>query len=158
MTQKKKIAKIVKGWKTERWLNQEQEAFCQLYATDREFFGNGVQSYIEAYWPDNTEKNWYKTACVNSSKLLSNAKIISRINELLEEWWLNDQNVDKQLSFLITQHSELGNKLWAIKEYNRLKARVIENKTDIHIDFNIEWKSIIELEQMRQQILNSKKK
>jgi hypothetical protein len=30
-------------------LNPKQEQFCQLYASDREFFGNGVESYIEVY-------------------------------------------------------------------------------------------------------------
>ena len=39
---------------------------------------------------------------------------------------LNDVFVDKQLTFLVTQHSDLGNKLGAIKEYNKLKQRIID--------------------------------
>jgi len=125
MVKSKKVTKIVKWWKTEQWLNQEQEAFCQLYInSDREFFGNWVQCYIEVYQPDKTQKGWYKAVCASSSRLLSNAKVIKRINELLEEWWLNDVNVDKQLSFLVSQYTDFGNKLWAIKEYNRLRSRV----------------------------------
>lgn len=153
MTQKKPITKITKGWKTEQWLNREQEAFCQLYvSSDREFFGNGVQSYIEAYWPDKTQKNWYKTATQSASRLLTNVKVINRINELLEEWGLNDQNVDKQLSFLITQFDDKWSKLAAIKEYNRLKARVIEKQQDINI-YNLQWKSLKDLQEIRNSLL-----
>ncbi len=111
-------------------VNARQEKFCQLYATDREFFGNGVQSYIEAYDPDTTKPNWYKTACSSASQLLSNIKVIARINEILEETGLNDAFTDKQLSFLIAQHSSFDAKLGAIKEYNKLKARITD-KLDV---------------------------
>lgn len=111
-------------------LNPKQELFCKLYATDREFFGNGVQAYIEAYEPDQSQKNWYKTACVCASQLLSNIKVCERINELLEQGGLNDQFVDKQLTFLVTQHADFKSKLGAIKEYNALKARVTK-KLDV---------------------------
>ena len=131
-----KTIKVTKGWKTQEWLNQEQEAFCQLYVSwDKEFFGNGVQAYIEAYWPDNSVPNWYKTACASASRLLTNDKVIARINELLEEWWLNDQNADKQLLFVMNQHWDLWQKVAAIKEYNKLKQRIIE-KTTIDVDLS----------------------
>lgn len=111
--------------KTEQELNLQQEAFCQLYALgDKEFFGNGVQSYIEAYDPDTTKPNWYKTCLAASSRLLTNVKVIARINELLEEGGLNDQNVDKQHLFLINQYADLKTKMAAIKEYNAVKKRV----------------------------------
>jgi hypothetical protein len=42
------MAKKVKTTENPK-LNPKQELFCELYATDREFFGNGVQSSIEAY-------------------------------------------------------------------------------------------------------------
>lgn len=106
-------------------LNERQELFCQLYATDREFFGNGVQSYIEAYNPKRTP-NWYKSAMADSSRLLSNVKIANRINELLELKGLNDGYVDKQLEFLITQFADFKSKLGGIKEYNQLKGRIVD--------------------------------
>lgn len=106
----------------------KQELFCQLYATHQEFFGNGVQSYIEAYEPDTTKPNWYKTACSAASRLLSNVKVIERINAILEETGLNDAAVDKQMAFLITQHADFTNKLGAIKEYNKVKGRIIDKK------------------------------
>lgn len=107
-------------------LNQRQEEFCQLYATDREFFGNGVDSYVEAYDVDLNKKNAYKTAASAASRLLKNVKVIERINELLELGGLNDQFIDKQLSFLVAQHADFGAKLGAIREYNKLKKRVTD--------------------------------
>ena len=111
-------------------INPKQERFCKLYATDREFFGNGVQTYIEVYKPDQTKKNWYKSAQGSASRLLSNAIIFNRINELLEEGGLNDAFVDKQLLFLISQQSDFTNKAASIREYNKLKQRIVD-KSDV---------------------------
>lgn len=107
-------------------LNPKQELFCQYYATDKEFFGNGTQTYLEVYEPDKSKPNWYKSAQASASRLLSNVMVAKRINELLEAGGLNDQYVDKQLEFLITQHADFKSKLGAIREYNALKTRVIK--------------------------------
>lgn len=107
-------------------LNPKQEMFCKLYATDREFFANGVQAYIEAYNPDTSKKNWYNTARSNASQLLTNTNILKRINELLEMEGLNDAFVDKQLTLLISQNADFGAKTAAIREYNKLKQRITE--------------------------------
>lgn len=107
-------------------LTQKQELFCKLFASDREFFGNGVQSYIEAYDPDTSKKGWYNTACARASQLLSNVKVLDRINELLELRGLNDSFVDKQLELLITQNADLKTKIAAIREYNSLKQRITQ--------------------------------
>lgn len=112
--------------KTIEKLNPRQEEFCQLYASDREFFGNGVQTYVEVYDIDQSKRGWYKVACAAASRLLSNVKISARINEILEEGGLNDRFVDKQLTFLITQHADFTNKLGALREYNKLKQRITE--------------------------------
>jgi hypothetical protein len=115
---------------TKNGLTLKEERFCNLYATDREFFGNGVQSYIEAYNPDTKAKNWYQTARKSASDLLTKPHIIDRINELLELDGFNDVNADKQLKFLISQHADFNSKLGALKEYNKLKQRITE-KMDI---------------------------
>lgn len=112
----------------EEVLTPKQELFCVLYASDREFFGNGVQSYLEAFDPPRKNPNWYDIACVDASRLLSNAKIYSKINVLLENCGFNDVAVDKQLSALIAQHADKPTKLGAIKEYNKLKARIKEKE------------------------------
>lgn len=111
---------------TDDKLNERQELFCQYYATDREFFGNGVQTYIEIYEPDTRKPNWYKSACASASQILANIKVAKRINELLEGNGLNDNYVDKQLEFLVTQHADFKAKLGAIKEYNALKTRILQ--------------------------------
>ena len=113
-------------------LNPEQELFCQLYATDREFFGNGTQAYIEAYNIDLAKKGAYQTAMSSASRLLRNDKILIRLDELMELGILNNARVDKELAFLIEQNAELNTKLGAIKEYNALKTR-IKNKIDLNL-------------------------
>lgn len=112
--------------KAEALDSAKQELFCQLYATDKEFFANGVQSYLEVYDIDRSKPNWYKTACVCASQLLSKPKVYDRINELLDANGLNDAFVDKQLLFLISQQADLGAKTNAIKEYNKLKSRITD--------------------------------
>ena len=104
-------------------LNPKQEKFCQLYASDAEFFGNGVQSYIEAYEPKK-QGNWYNTARSRASELLTSPYVLNRINEIFEARGLNDAFVDKQLELLITQNADFKSKLGAVKEYNELKKRI----------------------------------
>lgn len=116
----------------EEKLNEKQELFCQLYATDREFFGNGVQTYIEVYEPNQSKPNWYRNACSSASEILSNPKVCRRITELLEDGGLNDVNVDKQLSLVILQNADFGSKIAAIREYNKLRRRITE-KLDVDV-------------------------
>lgn len=130
---KKKIANFKKvenkvGLLNEYGLNAKQERFCQLYATSAEFFGNGVECYMQAYGVKKT----YRVAQVNASRMLSNAIICQRISGILEENGFNDVFVDKQLKFLLTQYSDLSVKLGAIREYNKLKKRITE-KVDMHV-------------------------
>ncbi len=103
-------------------LNPEQEKFCQLFASDKEFFGNGTQSYMEAYG-NGKKKVGYMTAMANASRLLTKANILKRINELLE-LVLTDAHVDKQLLLVITQNSDFRAKVSAIDVFNKLKGRV----------------------------------
>lgn len=109
--------------KRKQKLTPKQEKFCVLYTTKEDFFGNGVQSYIEAYQVNKKRKGAYAAARTNASRLLTNADILRRIDELNEESGLNNAYVDKQLYFLITQHADLGVKLRAVQEYNKLRAR-----------------------------------
>lgn len=107
-------------------LNLRQEKFCILYATDAEFFGNGVETYLEVYGANKKNPNWYQIACQEASRLLSTVKVIERINEIITETGFNDVHIDKQLSFLATQHADFSTKLGAIKEYNKLKQRITD--------------------------------
>ena len=108
-------------------LTPQQELFCQLYAGDKEFFANGVQSYMEAFDLDASK---YKSAVVCAHKLLTKVNILERINKILEVRGLNDAFVDKQLEFMVTQNADFKSKMVAIKEYNALKGRVTK-KVDL---------------------------
>ena len=88
-------------------------------------FGDGTESYIEAYNIDTNRPNGRKIAQIDASKLLLQPTILHRINFLLESnLGFNDQHVDKQLAFLITQSADLKAKLAAIREYNALRGRI----------------------------------
>ena len=112
-------------------LNPKQELFCKLYTSGGEFFGNGTQSYIEAYKPKMVG-NWQRTAESAASRLLSNVIICRRIAELLGADGFNDQFMDKQILFLATQFSDFNAKIRAIQEYNKLKKRITD-KLDMNI-------------------------
>ncbi len=114
-------------------LTPQQEQFCQLYASDREFFGNGVQSYIEAYGVNIYERGAYNMAKTGASENLTKPYILERINEIFEAHGLNDTFVDKQLEKLIIQDADYSTKMKAIAEYNKLRQR-ITIKQDITSD------------------------
>lgn len=109
--------------------NLNHEKFCQLYSSNKEFFGNGVQSYVEAYNINLQKKGAYAAARANASQLLTKTNILKRIDELMDIY-INDQVVDKELAFVILQKSELSSKVAAIREYNQLKQR-IKNKLEL---------------------------
>lgn len=127
-------------------LTPRQLKFIELYTWD--LLGNWVQSYLEVYDVDTSKKWWYKTACAASSRLLSNVKVFTKINQMLEESWLNDQFIDKQLLFLASQHDDKTNKLWAIKEYNKLKKRITE-KVEHSWWFTLAWALTLERKEQR---------
>lgn len=109
-------------------LTPEQDEFCKLYATDFECFGNGIRAYIIAYGLNPTNPCDYANAGNNASKSLDKPHIIKRINELLDAQGLNNLYADKQLLFLISQHEDKATKLQAIKEYNKMRGRIIDRQ------------------------------
>lgn len=106
---------------SEKKLNLNQERFCELYASDREFFGNGTQAYIEAY---GKEAGDYEACRRAASRLLTNVDILKRIDEYLDDIVMNDQHADKQLGFWMTQKDNPTAAMAAIREYNALKQRI----------------------------------
>lgn len=139
-----------------KMLTPAHEAFCILYASDHEFFGNGVQSYIEAYdvevvakvnpkSPTAHKQKTYNYCKTQAHNLLTQARILNRVNEIFEGRGLNDAFVDKQLEFVITQGAELGTKVKGIVEYNKLKKRTSDNVEHIHAFSDIKGMSDEEL-------------
>jgi hypothetical protein len=133
-----KMRKIIKG----EACDSREEAFCQYYASDVEFFGNGTQSYIQAYdviigkRPDNdNSENLFLTidaVRARAYEKLMKPHILKRINEIFEAHGLNDTFVDKQLEKLIVQDADLSVKVKAIGEYNKLMSRITENRNINH--------------------------
>lgn len=109
-------------------MSLQQKTFCELFASEQEFFGNGVQSYIEAYDVDTSKKGAYNTAKSCAHRLLTKDYILNYINELFEARGLNDTFVDKQLEKLITQDAEFNVKIKAIAEYNKLHGRITKKQ------------------------------
>jgi hypothetical protein len=136
MAAKKKPAPKKKAKTVKNKLKPQQELFCKYYASDREFFGNGLQSYAEAYDIDLSTKGGVNTAKANAYRLLTTDYILNRINELFEANGLNDTFVDKQLEKLIIQDADFKSKVQAIKEYNALKQRVVK-KAEVKVGFTM---------------------
>ena len=122
---------IIKSKLDTTGLNLRQITFCELYVS-KEFFGNGVAAYCEAYNIDTSKQGAYASARVCASELLTSGDILKYINALLDGEGFNDGFVDKQLLLAITQNADLSAKVAAIREYNKLKRRV-ENKLELHI-------------------------
>lgn len=130
-------------------LTPNEEEFCRVYASDKELFGNGVQSYIEAYQitvGKGKGMTSYETCKYMAHKLLTRPKILKRINEIYEGRGLNDTFVDKQLEKLITQDAEFRPKLGAIVEYNKLKKRTTDTVQHVHAFADISGMSDEELD------------
>ncbi len=97
------------------WLNLKQEQFCKYYMEEK---WNATQAYIRAY---SIKNKW--TAKANASRMLTNANVLNKIWELLNESWLNDFVVDMELLNMIKQDDNLNIKLRWISEYNKLRRR-----------------------------------
>ncbi len=106
-------------------LNAKQEMFCKYYVSE-EFFAHGVNAYCKAYGLNPAVKKDYDNAKVMASKLLTKTNICNRINELLDLAGFNENFVDKELLFLITQKVDFPSKATAIKEFNKLRQRITD--------------------------------
>lgn len=71
----------------------------------------------------------YNTCSSNGHRLMRNAKVKARCEELLESY-LENRKVDARLSRIIFQHRDDTDALNAIKEYNKLKQRIVEKRED----------------------------
>ena len=105
--------------------NPRHERFCELYATERDFMGNGTECYLEAF-EISTKSPTYKAARSLACRLLTNVNIVERINEMLTDEGFNDENVTKQHLFLINQDADLGTKKGSVEMYYKLKGKLAE--------------------------------
>lgn len=129
-------------------LTPKQEKFCRAYTQNDLTFGSSVLSFAYAYGYDLdtashelqidpiTQKEkpkssdydrMYNTCSVSASRLLRNAKIQKRIQELLLETF-NENVVDAELMKVVRQSNRLDAKVQAIKEFNALKGRIVKKQ------------------------------
>lgn len=133
------------------------EKFCQLYASDREFLGNGTQSYIESHDVSIGKGDGcvsYEYCKYRASILLKRRDILKRIDEIYSAGGLNDAHVDKQLEFIITQKAELRTSLGGIVEYNKLKKRTVDTVQHVHAFADIKGLSDKELSSEKEKLQN----
>jgi len=153
----KKIKKhVIKKKKlSETKLTPEQELFCQCYVGyhDKELFSNKTRSFIYAYGrterynellelknsnPSATTRAAFKkfeNLCAKGgSDLFRNTQIVDRVNKLFDSLYNND-HVDRELSYTITQRYDLASKVQAIREFNRISNRIKKNESTDTVTF-----------------------
>lgn len=127
-------------------LSLKQERFCQNFINGGDLRDNATLGYAEAYGydldkmsevnetdeetgkeiPRSSEKaRAYSVCAVEGSRNLRKPNIQKRMRQLLKEY-LNDDDVDSELAKIIKQDYKYEAKLGGIREYNKLKARIIE--------------------------------
>jgi len=128
--------------------NKRRELFCRHYAQGEGTFGNATLSYAAAYeydlifvkktdrwgtlYDSPVDLNVYQTCGSNGSRLLKDDKVQARITVLLNEL-LKDEIVDAELAKVVKQDGELQPKVQAIKEYNKLRGRIIDHSKVTHV-------------------------
>ena len=138
-------------------LNPKHEAFCRYYTQNDQTFGNATLSYAYAFdykldeLPDDDEvrdesgvvieassyDKAYKVCSVMGHRLLRNASIQQRNVVLLNEL-LTDQVVDSELAKVIKQDGDLTPKVAGIKEYNKVRGRIIDKTKIITEKFSMD--------------------
>ena len=126
-TKKKVVSKTKK-----KGLTAKQEKFCQMFAKDRDCFGNGTQTFLKVFKKKDGTSQTYRTAQSNAYKLLTKPHITKRIRELIDIY-ISDEVVDKELGAVIQQWGEIPSKVAAIREYNRVKGRISPEKVEVTI-------------------------
>ena len=124
-------------------LTLKMKLFCEYYVSE-EFFANGTQSYIAAYKPNKSKKNWYSVCKTAAGENLTKPHILEYINYILEIGGLNKEFADSQLLFLMTQNQDLSVKRAAIADFNKLEGRVRKKVDVLH-----EIKGMTELEKKK---------
>ena len=126
-----------------------------------ELFGNATQCYMHAYKKhddidkidkqidkvrsdgklgyekevhrlESKKKSVYNVSRTNAWRLLTNADISSRCDELMDQH-INDHVVDRELQYVITQRKDLSSKVRAVDQYNKVRNRLQPDK-HIHLE------------------------
>lgn len=133
-------------------LNPRQLTFCHYYVNNPLTFSNATLSYAQAYGYDlmnadhtnlvetvETENGpkeqeidgtseyakMYATCASNGTRALYNDNIQKEIKRLLVAS-LNDNDIDAELGKIIKQEYKFEAKLGGIKEYNKMRGRIVD--------------------------------
>lgn len=114
-------------------LNPRQKLFCRYFAGlgERRLLANATASYVEAYSIKESKKSC-AAARRSASDLLTNPDIKATINRLFKEQFQSDV-FDNELLKAALQDDDLSAKVQAIREFNRLKGRIV-NKLKLRAD------------------------
>lgn len=96
-------------------LTPQQESFCQEYIKNK---GNGTDAVMKI--GNYTSRN---AAGVTANEYLRMPKILARINDLVDQHIMTDEEADFELQKVARQDAELGAKVKALTERNKLKGR-----------------------------------
>lgn len=105
--------------KSGKILTEREELFCNLYVLNFK----RIESAVEAYDIDLTKPNWRNTASKIAYENLLKPHINERVRELLDEYHMNDETVDLELSIVLRQNADFTNKTKAIDIYNKVTNR-----------------------------------
>lgn len=116
-------------------VSDRHELFLRYYLHNSKTRFNGSHSYNMAYSKglEKLEKGTpeYKKVArvceVEASKILSRPEVNARRIQLSTQM-LTDEVVDAELVKVLAQDDELGHKTSAIREYNKLKGRIVDRK------------------------------
>lgn len=115
-------------------LSSQQEKFCVNMVTAGRTFNDPVFSYLEAYRDEDLDvdsiiKNSpeYTQYSSNAYRVLSNENVKKRLGMLLSVCGFDENIIDCELMQLI-QSSDPKVKLEAIREFNKLKGRIVDTK------------------------------
>lgn len=151
--------KASKNKPKEETLSPQQIMFCTLYVKNSDLFGNATMCYADAYGynleslsqeaiysdPDEFGKKEkledspytkaYNVCSVSGNQLLRIPKIDDYIKVLLNELMTNE-NADAELAWVMKQRRDLGPKIQALREFNKLKNRIVTQfeVTDSRVD------------------------
>lgn len=144
-------------------LKPAEELFCQLYARSGDTFNNATRSYAIAYdgepleeysecLKDKEKLSKYTYTKTKAAQLVSKMYIRERISNILRED-LCDEKIDEELSWVAKQRKDLGSKMRAINEHNKLQGRIEEK-----IKHSFENDNIIAPEQLEQLLTRKEQK
>lgn len=120
-------------------LNIQQMQFCYYYVfgyecvkeEDNFRMGNGMRSYALAYGYKEIDDEVNDACRAKASLLLTKVNILKYIDKLLAENGFNDAIADSRLRDIMINGSNIES-VQAIREYNKLKQRIIDKMHVIH--------------------------